>query len=84
MSRITACGARIKDTSRVKAPLPCCQQVRRTLTRTCCVRAPSQVRFPPQTLRRDHHPADGLFRRMVGRIQTRSVQEREQKGLFVL
>ena len=51
MSRITARGARNSPTQRVKASLPCCQQVRSTLTRICCVRAPSQVRFPPHTLR---------------------------------
>src|ERR1039457_3052341 len=51
MSRITVRGARNSLTHRVKASLPCCQQVRSTLTRICCVRAPSQVRFPPHTLR---------------------------------
>ena len=47
MSRIKARGARSSLTQRVKASLPCCQQVRSTLTRICWVRAPSQVRFPP-------------------------------------
>jgi hypothetical protein len=51
MSRITARGARNNFTQRVKASLPCCQQVRSTQTRICYVRAPSQVRFPPHTLR---------------------------------
>ena len=51
MSRITVRGARNSPTQRVKASLPCCQQVRSTLVRICCVRAPSQVRFPPHTLR---------------------------------
>src|SRR6266700_5503653 len=34
-----------------KASLPCCQQVRKTLARICCVRAPLEVRLPPQVLR---------------------------------
>ena len=34
-----------------KAFLPCCQQVRKTLARICCVRAPFSVRLPPQVLR---------------------------------
>src|SRR5882762_5692651 len=34
-----------------KASLPCCQQVRKTLARICCVRAPLAVRLPPQVLR---------------------------------
>ena len=34
-----------------KAFLPCCQQVRKTLAKICCVRAPFAVRFPPQVLR---------------------------------
>src|ERR1017187_1209725 len=34
-----------------KASLPCCQQVRKTLAKICCVRAPVAVRLPPQVLR---------------------------------
>ena len=34
-----------------KAFLPCCQQLRKTLAKICCVRAPFAVRFPPQVLR---------------------------------
>ena len=51
MSRTGGPGERSNDTRREKASLPCCQQVRSTLTRTCCVCAPAQVRFPPHTLR---------------------------------
>jgi len=51
MSRITPRGARNSLTPRVKASLPCCQQVRSTLARIWCVRAPAQVRLPPHTLR---------------------------------
>src|SRR5262249_53770422 len=51
MSRIMARGARNSRTQRVKASLPCCQHVRSTLARISCVCAPSQVRFPPHTLR---------------------------------
>src|SRR5438093_7337182 len=36
MSRTTARGARNIPTKRVKASLPCCQQVRSTLARICC------------------------------------------------
>jgi hypothetical protein len=35
-----------------RAERPCCQQVRHTDIRTDCARAPTQVRLPPQTLRR--------------------------------
>src|ERR1039457_5012417 len=34
-----------------KASLPCCQQVRKTLAKICCVRAAVAVRLPPQALR---------------------------------
>src|ERR1039457_5907551 len=34
-----------------KASLPCCQQVRKTLAKICCVRALVAVRLPPQILR---------------------------------
>ena len=54
-SRLPACSARNDDTTHVKASLPCCQQVRSTLTRICCVRAPSQVPLPTPDFTRNHH-----------------------------
>jgi hypothetical protein len=42
-------GNRSSLTSEAKASFPCCEQVRSTLIKISCVRAPFQVRLPPQT-----------------------------------
>src|SRR5450631_1777782 len=50
-SRTIGCGECSSVTNCWKASLPCCQQVRKTLVKICWVRAPFQVRLPPQVLR---------------------------------
>src|SRR5450631_1193852 len=82
-SSTIGCGECSRATNCWKASSPCCQQVRKTLARICWVRAPFQVRLPPQVLRAT------TSRRIAASMKllvagSPGQYEREQLGLLVL
>jgi len=83
MSRTLAFGSRRSPTILAKASRPCWQQVRSTLARTSCVRAPFQVRLPPQTLRAITTPPQGPLGGVVGGLQAGAAQKGEQMRLLM-
>jgi hypothetical protein len=78
-----AAGERSSPTSTAKASWPCCPQVRSTLARIPWVRAPCQVRLPPQTFRAITTPRKARSPALLVASRAVAVQKGEQMESLV-